>query len=196
MKLVFATNNAHKVLEVNEVLRGGALEGIEVVTMRDIGCTDDLPETTGTIVGNSAQKAEYLYEKFGVDCFSEDTGLEIAALGGEPGVDTAHYAGTRDADANIALVLSKLAGIENRKAQFRTVITLIYKGEMHVFEGICEGYIRTEKAEGTEGFGYDPIFEVAGIGRTFNQMSAAEKAAISHRGKATEKLLRFLSRGF
>lgn len=192
MKLVFATNNAHKVKEVNEVFQEANIEGIEVVTMREIGHTDDLPETTRTIEGNSLQKASFLYEKYGVDCFSEDTGLEIDALNGEPGVDTAHYSGSRDADKNITFVLNKMQGFEKRSARFRTVITLILNKKTHVFEGICEGNIRLEKAAGTEGFGYDPIFEPLGFDKTFSQLPPSVKNKISHRGKATTLLIDFL----
>jgi XTP/dITP diphosphohydrolase len=192
MTLVFATNNAHKVSEVNAVLRGFDLGEVKVVTMRDIGFEEELPETTGTIVGNSHQKATYLFEKTGKDCFSEDTGLEIDALNGEPGVDTAHYSGSRDADKNIALVLSKMGDTDKRTARFRTVITLIIKGEIHVFEGVCEGTIRREQSLGQQGFGYDPIFQPDGYDRVFAEMTDEEKGFISHRGIATRLLIDFL----
>jgi XTP/dITP diphosphohydrolase len=197
MKLVFATGNAHKVKEVNDVLakenviqiRG---ENIEVVSMKEIGCYDDIPETTGTIKGNALQKAHYLYEKYNVDCFSEDTGLEIDALKGEPGVDTAHYSGTREADKNIALVLSKMGDTDNRKARFYTVIALVLNGETHLFEGICEGTIRREKSNGEQGFGYDPVFQPNGYDKTFAELDPEIKSIISHRARATSQLLAFL----
>jgi XTP/dITP diphosphohydrolase len=197
MRLVFATGNAHKVQEVNDVLakevkilRGG--DAIEVISMKEIGCHDDIPETTGTIKGNALQKAHYLYEKYHVDCFSEDTGLEIEALNGEPGVDTAHYSGTRDANDNIALVLSKMGDTKQRSARFYTVIALILKGETHVFEGICEGTIRFEKSQGQEGFGYDPIFQPKGYDLTFAELGSDIKSQISHRARAMSQLLAFL----
>ena len=203
MKLVFASGNKNKVKEINEILsertpleRGG--NSLEVVSMSDIGCLDDIPETTGTIKGNAIQKATYLWYKYRVNCFSEDTGLEIDALNGEPGVDTAHYSGTRDADANIAKVLKGLSETEQalkneqRSAQFKTVIALIMDGELHIFEGICKGMIRHEKSVGTEGFGYDPIFQPEGYDKTFAELEAGVKSQISHRGRAMQKLLVFL----
>jgi XTP/dITP diphosphohydrolase len=197
MKLVFATGNAHKVKEINavlakevQILRGGDV--IEVVSMKDIGCFDDIPETTGTIKGNAIQKADYLFEKYHVDCFSEDTGLEIDALDGEPGVDTAHYSGSRDADENIAFVLSKMTNATIRTARFRTVIALILNGEKHIFEGICEGSIRLEKSLGNEGFGYDPIFQPEGYDKTFAELGSEIKSTISHRARAMSQLLAFL----
>lgn len=197
MKLVFATGNAHKVKEVNDVLAKENVlqikgENIEVVSMKEIGCYDDIPETTGTIKGNALQKAHYLYEKYHVDCFSEDTGLEIDALNGEPGVDTAHYSGSRDADENIALVLSKMGDGDNRSARFYTVIALVLKGETHVFEGVCEGLIRREKSNGHQGFGYDPVFQPNGFDQTFAQLNPEIKSTISHRARATSQLLAFL----
>lgn len=197
MTLVFATGNAHKVKEVNDVLAKENVlqikgENIEVVSMKEIGCYDDIPETTGTIKGNALQKAHFLYEKYHVDCFSEDTGLEIDALDGEPGVDTAHYSGSRDADENIALVLSKMGDSDNRSARFYTVIALVLKGETHVFEGVCEGSIRREKSRGQEGFGYDPIFQPNGYDQTFAQLNPEIKSTISHRARATNQLLAFL----
>jgi XTP/dITP diphosphohydrolase len=197
MKLVFATGNAHKVKEVNEVLAKENVvqikgENVEVVSMKEIGCYDDIPETTGTIKGNALQKAHYLFEKYNVDCFSEDTGLEIDALNGEPGVDTAHYSGSRDADKNIAFVLSKMGETDMRSARFRTVIALVLNGTTHVFEGICEGSIRREKSDGKEGFGYDPVFQPEGFDKTFAEIASEIKSTISHRAKATSQLLDFL----
>jgi XTP/dITP diphosphohydrolase len=192
MQLIFATNNANKVKEVNEVFHEAQLKNIQVVTMKDMGFTEELPETTGTIPGNSRQKAEYLFEKLKVNCFSEDTGLEIDALNGEPGVDTAHYSGSRDADKNIALVLGKMKNARVRTARFRTVITLIFNNKTHVFEGICEGSIKKEKSTGNQGFGYDPIFQPKGYRKTFSDLPPSVKNKISHRGKATELLIEFL----
>jgi XTP/dITP diphosphohydrolase len=197
MTLVFATGNAHKVKEVNEVLAKENVlqikgENVEVVSMKDIGCFDDIPETTGTIKGNALQKARYLHEKYNVDCFSEDTGLEIDALNGEPGVDTAHYSGSRDADKNIAFVLSKMGETDLRSARFRTVIALVLNGTTLVFEGVCEGTIRREKSDGQEGFGYDPVFQPQGFDKTFAELGSDIKNTISHRAKATHLLLTFL----
>lgn len=188
-KLVFATGNPNKISEVNDLLDGH----FEVRGLQDIGCPLDLPETSPTIPGNALQKARYVYENYGVDCFSEDTGLEIEALGGEPGVLSARYAGdAKNPEANMNLVLQKLEGVEHRKARFYTVIALILNGEEHLFEGIAEGSIRHEKS-GTGGFGYDPIFQPDGFGATFAELSKAEKNAISHRGKAIRKLINFLT---
>jgi XTP/dITP diphosphohydrolase len=197
MTLVFATGNAHKVKEVNDVLAKENViqikgENVTVVSMKDIGCYDDIPETTGTIKGNALQKAHYLYQKYDMDCFSEDTGLEIDALNGEPGVDTAHYSGSRDADKNIAFVLSKMGDTDKRTARFRTVIALVLNGETHVFEGVCEGTIRSEKSSGQEGFGYDPIFQPEGYDKTFAELGSDIKNTISHRARATNLLLTFL----
>lgn len=164
----------------------------EVVSLKDIGCTEDIPETRPTIEGNALQKAEYVKEKFGLDCFSEDTGLEVDALGGEPGVRSARYAGEgRSSEANMDLLLEKLKDQSNRKARFRTVIALILNGKTHTFEGIAGGNIRTERS-GAGGFGYDPIFEPEGHSVTFAEISSEEKNRISHRGKAVRKLTAFL----
>jgi XTP/dITP diphosphohydrolase len=197
MTLVFATGNAHKVKEVNDVLAKENViqikgENVNVVSMKDIGCFDDIPETTGTIKGNALQKAHYLHEKYDMACFSEDTGLEIDALNGEPGVDTAHYSGSRDANENIAFVLSKMGETDLRTARFRTVIALVLNGATHVFEGVCEGTIRSEKSNGQEGFGYDPIFQPDGYDKTFAELGADIKNTISHRARATNLLLAFL----
>lgn len=193
MKIVFATNNAHKLQEVRQILG----ERFEVVGLDDIGCTEDIPETAETLEGNALQKARYVKEHYGLDCFADDTGLEVAALGGAPGVHTARYAElfgngiTHDSDANMNLLLQKLEKKADRSARFRTVISLIYKGEEHLFEGICEGTILSER-HGTEGFGYDPVFQPKGYDRCFAQMKAEEKNAISHRGRATQKLVEWL----
>lgn len=187
--LVFATGNPNKISEVNDLLEGH----FDVRGLQDIGCPLDLPETSPTIPGNALQKARYVHENYGVDCFSEDTGLEIEALGGEPGVLSARYAGdTKNPAANMDLVLKKLEGITNRKGRFYTVIALILDGKEYLFEGVAEGSIRHEKS-GTGGFGYDPIFQPDGFGATFAELSKAEKNAISHRGKAIRKLINFLT---
>lgn len=187
-KLVFATGNPHKVKEVNQLLGNE----FEVRSLLDIGCTEDVPETQLTIQGNALQKAQYVHEKYGVDCFSEDTGLEVTALGGEPGVFSARYAGeARDAGENMALLLQKLGTRPDRQARFRTVIALILDGETHTFEGIVNGNIRQARS-GTGGFGYDPIFEPEGFSQTFAELEAAAKNEISHRGRAVRKLIAFL----
>ena len=188
MKLCFATNNMHKLQEV-QVMLGGAFS---LVTLAEIGCTDDIPETRDTIAENSAQKAEYIWDKYGINCFSDDTGLEVASLNGEPGVLSARYAGPqRNSDDNMDLLLTKLSASENRKARFRTVITLVLNGTYNQFEGIVGGEIISEK-RGGEGFGYDPIFLPDGYDRTFAEMTLAEKGKLSHRARAFEKLNAFL----
>ena len=193
MKIVFATNNAHKLQEVRQILG----ERFEVVGLNDIGCHEDIPENAETLEGNALAKAHYVKEHYGLDCFADDTGLEVTALGGAPGVHTARYAElfgegiTHDSNANMALLLHNLEKKSDRSARFRTVIALIYKGEEHLFEGICEGEILSER-HGTEGFGYDPVFRPTGFDRCFAEMSADEKNAISHRGRATQKLAEFL----
>lgn len=188
MKLIFATNNPHKIREVNEVLGGS----FEVLGLQDIQCTEELPETHDTIRENALEKARFVHGKYGVDCFSEDSGLEIDALHGEPGVHTAHYAGSRDADANMQLVLDKMAGKTDRSARFRTVIALILHGREYSFEGVVEGSILKEK-RGTGGFGYDPIFVPMGYEHSFAEMSSDIKNQISHRAKATRALTAFLN---
>lgn len=186
--IVFATANPHKVREVTELLQGK----FQIISLKDIGCEEDVPETSPTIAGNALQKAQYVHQHYHVDCFSEDTGLEVEALNGEPGVYSARYAGpSRDADANMALVLERLKGHNNRKARFKTVIALILNGEEHLFEGIVKGTILEEKM-GTDGFGYDPIFQPTGYDTSFGQMSSDEKNKISHRARALEKLVAFL----
>lgn len=189
MQLVFATNNPHKIAEIKAQL-GGAYT---FRSLADIGCTEDIPETTPTLAGNAAQKAQFVKDRYGHDCFSEDTGLEVDSLGGEPGVDTAHYAGpARDAEANSQKILDGLQGTTARSARFRTFICLLLDGEQHLFEGRCEGTI-AEFPRGDGGFGYDPVFIPAeGDGRTFGEMSGAEKRAFSHRARAMEKLQDFL----
>ncbi len=188
--IVIATNNPHKIKEIHEILNGA----FEVKGLKDIGCTEELPETTGTIPGNAVQKAQYVFDHYGVDCFAEDTGLEIDALNGAPGVDTAHYAGPeRDALANMDLVLRQLSGREDRSARFRTVIALFLGGKLHTFEGVAEGRIAKTRS-GQDGFGYDPIFMPNGYEQTFAELSSDIKNAISHRGRAMEKLKAFLTK--
>lgn len=193
-KLVFATNNDHKLREAREILGGRC----EVLSLNDIGCHEDLPETQNTLEGNALQKARRVSELFGCDCFADDTGLEVEALGGAPGVMSARYAvmageGTsHDSSANMRLLLRNLQGVENRKARFRTAIALISGGSEKVLEGIVNGHI-TEEPSGTDGFGYDPVFSPEDTGRTFAEMTAAEKNAISHRGRALRALLDYLS---
>lgn len=188
--LVFATNNPHKIAEVKEML--GA--HYDFLSLADIGCTEDIPETSPTLAGNAEQKARYVKKHYGHDCFSEDTGLEIDALDGAPGVITARYAGPeRSAEANNQKVLAELGERSDRTARFRTFICLIMDGKEHLFEGRCEGAIaRTPRGEG--GFGYDPIFlPQEADGRAFAEMTGAEKHAISHRGRAMQKLTNFLT---
>ncbi|KAB7731932.1 RdgB/HAM1 family non-canonical purine NTP pyrophosphatase [Rudanella paleaurantiibacter] len=185
--LCFATNNAHKIEEVAHAL-GGAFQ---ILTLAEIGCTDELPETTGTIPGNSRQKARYVADHFQIDCFADDSGLEVDALNGEPGVDTAYYSGTRDHAKNNAFLLQKMEGIANRRARFRAVITLIKGDKEHQFEGIVEGQIATEP-RGTGGFGYDPIFIPEGHEQTFGELGLDVKNTLSHRAKAVQQLVQFL----
>ncbi|QKZ12051.1 RdgB/HAM1 family non-canonical purine NTP pyrophosphatase [Spirosoma sp. KUDC1026] len=187
MELCFATNNQHKLDEVAARLG----DAFTLKTLRDIGCTDELPETSGTIPGNSRQKAEYVWTHFGESCFADDSGLEVDALNGEPGVDSAFYSGSRDASQNIQKLLTNLAGKPSRKARFITVFTLLLHGVEHQFEGIIEGDIIGEP-QGTGGFGYDPIFRPRGYDKTFAQMSSEEKNAISHRAQALGKMIIYL----
>ena len=175
MKLVFATHNHNKAKEIQALVP----EGITIVTLDDLQCNEDIPETAPTLEGNAIQKAEYIVNQFNLNVFADDTGLEIEALNGEPGVISARYAGEqRDSNQNMDLVLKKLNGIENRNAQFRTAIALYWEGEMHLFEGIVKGTMRTEKS-GEEGFGYDPIFQPENCGKTFAEMSLDEKNKMS-----------------
>jgi len=190
MRIVFATGNANKVREINEIVG----DAFEIIGLKDIGCEEDIPETQPTIEGNALQKARYVKDNYHSDCFAEDTGLEIDALNGEPGVLTARYAGdAKDPDANMQKVLSLLLDKPNRAAQFKTVIALTLEGKEYLFEGIVRGNIATEKS-GDKGFGYDPIFIPEGFDRTFAEMDAAEKNVISHRGKATLQLKKFLAK--
>jgi len=189
-KIVFATNNAHKLQELRQMIG----EHYEVLGLADIGCHEDIPETADNIEGNAMMKARYVKEHYGYDCFSDDTGLEIDALGGEPGVHSARYAGPgHDSEANIDKVLTKLDGVTGRTARFRTAIVLLQGDESHLFEGQVEGVILTER-HGTGGFGYDSIFQpVEGDGSTFAQMSPQQKNSISHRGRAVAKLVEYLN---
>ncbi len=189
MNLVFATNNQHKINEISNMLNGE----IRLLSLTDIGCTEELPEETDTLEGNASQKAWYLYHHYGHNCFADDTGLEIEALGGEPGVISAMYAGPeRNAEANMNKVLQKLSKINNRKARFRTVISLILDGVETRFEGIVEGSILFEK-RGEGGFGYDPIFKPDESNFSFAEMPLAEKNKISHRARAFKKLVEYLN---
>ncbi|MCP4522064.1 MAG: RdgB/HAM1 family non-canonical purine NTP pyrophosphatase [Cytophagales bacterium] len=189
MKICFATNNKNKVAEIQHALG----DQFELVSLQEIGCHEELAETTGTIEGNSLQKAQYVWDHYQVSCFADDTGLEVEALGGEPGVDSAHYSGTRNADENMSLLLKNMQDKTDRQAQFRTVITLIENGEVKQFEGIAPGSMRTEQS-GAEGFGYDPIFEPTGYDITFAEMDMTTKNEISHRGKAVQKLVDYLKK--
>ena len=188
MKIVFATNNPNKILELQSMLP----ENIKIISLESIGCFVDIPETSHSIEGNAIQKANYVLEKYGYDCFADDTGLEVQALNGEPGVFSARYAGEqRNVDDNMNKLLSELKNKSNRKAQFKTVICLNIKGQQHLFTGIAKGEIILEKT-GNGGFGYDPIFQPDGYKQTFAEISMSEKNIISHRGKATQQLIRFL----
>ncbi len=188
MRLVFATNNLHKLQEIKHLLG----DSIELLSLNDINCTDDIPENQETLEGNAAEKSFYIYNKFGQNCFADDTGLEIDALNGEPGVYSARYAGEeRSAELNMDLVLSKLAKIKNRKARFRTVISLVIDGGEIQFEGIVEGRILKEK-RGVTGFGYDPIFMADESNLSFAEMTMNDKNKISHRGRAIQKLVDYL----
>lgn len=190
MKIVFATNNAHKLSEVKAVLG----EGFELVTLKDVGITEDIPETGETLDENASIKARYVYERTGLDCFADDTGLEVEALGGAPGVRSARYATDgHDFAANNRKLLKELDGETNRAARFRTVISLIRGGEEIRVEGIVRGTIATQES-GAEGFGYDPLFIPEGRSVTFAEMSADEKNAISHRGRAVAELVKVLKK--
>jgi len=190
MKLVFATNNPNKLSELQALVP----QGIEILSLKEINCNEELPETNPTLEGNALQKAQYVYQNYGFNCFADDTGLEIEALGGAPGVYSARYAGEDcKAEDNMKKVLTKLENKDNRNAKFRTVIALIIKGKENLFEGECNGKI-TKTKSGAEGFGYDPIFTPEGNEITFAEMSKQEKGVISHRGKAVKQLVGFLHR--
>lgn len=189
-RLVFATNNIHKLEEIRTILGSH----VEVLSLSDIHCHVDIPETADTLEGNALQKAHYVFDHYGLDCFADDTGLEVAALGGRPGVHTARYAcpDRHDTEANTALLLEELKNKSDRSARFRTVIALIEKGEEHLFEGIVEGIITPEK-RGTQGFGYDPVFSPENTGKTFAELGTEVKNHISHRARAVAKLADYLS---
>lgn len=190
MQLVFATNNRNKLKEVQALV----LEPIQLLSLEDIDCLEDIPETQPTIEGNAIQKIEYLKKHYNVDGFADDTGLEVKALHGEPGVFSARYAGDqRNAQDNMDKLLKNLEGKTNRSAQFKTVIALTLKGQLHTFTGICKGTILTEK-RGDQGFGYDPIFQPEGYEQTFAEMDLALKNQIGHRGKAIKQLVQFLNK--
>ena len=187
-KLVFATNNAHKLEEIKAILG----EQVEILSLKDIGCDTDIPETANTLEGNASLKARYIYEHYGMDCFADDTGLEVEALDGAPGVYSARYAGEgHDSEANMRKLLVNLKEITDRKAQFRTVISLIEQGEEHQFEGIVKGCILEEK-RGDSGFGYDPIFQPEGYDRSFAELGNDIKNRISHRARAVALLCNYL----
>ena len=187
-KLVVATNNAHKLEEIAAILG----DEMELFSLKDINCHADIPETADTLEGNARQKAMYIYENYGMDCFADDTGLEVEALSGAPGVFSARYAGDgHDSEANMQKLLKELEGKENRKAQFRTAICLIIEGKEYLFEGIVKGKIIEEKRGGA-GFGYDPIFVPEGYDQTFAELGNDIKNTISHRARAVEKLCTFL----
>lgn len=188
MKIVFATNNKNKIQEVQQLLPSS----IELISLENIGCFEEIPETADTIEENAIMKANYITQKYGYDCFADDTGLEVAALNGAPGVYSARYAGEqRNSEDNMSKLLEALKETSNRNAQFKTVIALNLNGSQHLFTGIAKGKITTERF-GNQGFGYDPIFQPEGYLETFAQISIELKGEISHRGKATQLLIDFL----
>ncbi len=189
MKLVFATNNQNKVKEVQALIPNH----IQILSLKDIGCTEDIPETQPTIEGNALQKALYINEKYGYDCFADDTGLEVNSLDGAPGVYSARYAGNhKDANDNMDKLLSELELHQDRNAHFKTVIALHLQDKVYTFTGICNGEI-TKNKQGDQGFGYDPIFKPEGFNETFAQMPLETKNKIGHRGKAVSQLIEFLN---
>jgi len=189
MKLVFATNNLHKLKEVQEMLSNS----MEVLSLKDIGCFEDIEETESTLEGNAKLKADYITKKYGFDCFADDTGLEVEALDGDPGVYSARYAGEHgNAEKNMEKLLIELKNKSNRKGKFRTIIALNLTNKQYLFEGICEGEILNEKT-GVKGFGYDPIFKPSNASCSFAEMNSEEKNIISHRGIAIQKLVKFLN---
>jgi XTP/dITP diphosphohydrolase len=189
-KLIFATNNQHKLEEVSHLIK----DNYKIQSLKDINCFEEIPETSDTIKGNASQKSHYIYDKFGIDCFADDTGLEIEALDGRPGVYSARYAGEEhNFEKNMNKVLAEMNGITNRKARFKTVISLILNGEEKKFEGIINGVILTEK-RGQEGFGYDPVFQPDGFDKSFAEMDLEEKNKISHRAIAVRNLVNYLNK--
>ncbi|KAF2518646.1 non-canonical purine NTP diphosphatase [Flavobacterium salilacus subsp. salilacus] len=190
MKLVFASNNKNKIQEIKHQLP----DSIQLLSLEDIGCHEEIPETANTIEGNAILKANYVTQNYGYDCFADDTGLEVQALNGAPGVYSARYAGEqKDANDNMSKLLEELKGITNRKANFKTVIALNINKTQYLFTGIAEGEIATERS-GNEGFGYDPVFKPTGKNLTFAEISLEEKTLLSHRGKAVAQLLAFLKK--
>ena len=188
MQLIFATHNKNKAIEIQSIVP----EGIQIITLDDLNCKEDIPETEKTLEGNAVLKSRFVVEKFHLICFADDTGLEIEALNGEPGVYSARYAGEPcDSERNMQRVLDNLSEVENRNAQFRTVISLFWEGEMYLFEGVVKGRIVEEK-RGEDGFGYDPIFEPENCGMTFAEMHLTEKNNLSHRSRALKKMVEFL----
>ena len=188
MKLVFASNNKNKIKEIKSLLP----EGIEILSLEDIGCVIDIPETADTIEGNALMKANFIKRHYGYDCFADDTGLEVNSLNGAPGVYSARYASeSRDDKANMEKLLLNLTESQDRSAHFKTVIALHYKGEQKLFTGLVEGTI-LKKAIGNEGFGYDPIFQADGMNKSFAEISLSDKNKVSHRAKALKKLIEFL----
>ncbi len=187
MQLCFATNNAHKLEEIKALLGNS----FSLKTLQEIGCEEELPETSETIEGNSLQKAQYVWEHFCVNCFADDSGLEVTALHGAPGVHTAYYGGSRDSDRNMKRVLEELNPHADKSARFKTVITLVLKGKVYQFEGIINGHL-IEEQRGSYGFGYDPIFVPEGHDRTFAELTIEEKSQFSHRARAFAKLVAFL----
>lgn len=185
--LIFATNNRHKLEEVQALVG----DRFKLISLEEAGCVAEIPETGHTFEENASQKSHYIFDRYHTDCFSDDSGLEVDALDGEPGVDSAHYSGSRDSLENLRLVLDKMEGMTNRKARFKCVISLIFEGKEHFFEGVVEGEI-TRVPDGAAGFGYDPIFKPEGYDTTFATMSSEQKNSISHRGRAVEKLVNFL----
>ncbi|MFD1095734.1 non-canonical purine NTP diphosphatase [Salegentibacter chungangensis] len=190
MELVFATHNKNKLIEIKALLPSH----IKLLSLDDIGCTEEIPETADTIDGNAILKAEYVRHRYGYDCFADDTGLEVEALAGAPGVYSARYAGDdKDPKENVKKLLKQMKGKENRNARFKTVIALNLKDNENLFTGICKGRITTEE-RGENGFGYDPVFQPKGHQRTFAEMDLSEKSELSHRGKAFRALISYLSK--
>lgn len=189
IELVFATNNPHKLKEI----RAAVGDSIKILSLKEIGYFDDIPETAPTLEGNASQKSQFIYQEYGINCFADDTGLEVEALDGRPGVYSARYAGPgHDHEKNMDKVLSELKDKQNRKARFRTVISLIIKGKEFFFEGIVKGIILKER-HGKKGFGYDPVFQPEGYQESFAEMELNEKNKISHRGRAVRKLVDYLN---
>lgn len=188
-RIVFATNNQHKLQEIREILS----PEFEIVSLKEIGCHEDIPETGNTLEENALQKARYISERYHISCFADDTGLEVEALGGAPGIYSARYAGGEghDSEANMRKLLSEMEGKENRRARFRTAICLIESGKEYLFEGIVQGNI-IEARRGTAGFGYDPVFQPEGYAETFAEMGNEEKNKISHRARAVQQLVEYL----